>query len=240
MLITVDAVVEYNDAGYLVYAGNFPGAFARGRILEEAREKMDGEIRRYVLWAQGTRLPQDAQIMTRIVQEKRSSLQVCDADSDVLFDSERPPMEAGEYAAQKTLAIRSASDFQKLYDAVPDRHCTCLPARQTFYGARPRTAEEMYLHTNNVTSYYVGEIGVNLQNTLAIAENRRQAFRLIECVPGFLNNAIFDGSYNEQWSLRKVLRRFLWHDRIHARALWRMATRIWGADMTSDPYHFAD
>ena len=28
-------------------------------------------------------------------------------------------------------------------------------------------------------------------------------------------------------TLRKVLRRFLWHDRIHAKALWRMARRIW-------------
>lgn len=24
------------------------------------------------------------------------------------------------------------------------------------------------------------------------------------------------------WSVRKVLRRFVWHDRIHAKAMWKM------------------
>lgn len=39
-----------------------------------------------------------------------------------------------------------------------------LPARKTFYGAVPRTAEEMYVHTKNVNAYYFGEIGVEAGN----------------------------------------------------------------------------
>ena len=33
----------------------------------------------------------------------------------------------------------------------------------------------------------------------------------------FLKNPVISGSYGEEWSLRKLLRRFVWHDRIHAR-----------------------
>ena len=37
----------------------------------------------------------------------------------------------------------------------------------------------------------------------------------------------------------KVLRRFLWHDRIHAKALYRLAVRLGGTPIP-DPFHWAD
>ena len=41
----------------------------------------------------------------------------------------------------------------------------------------------------------------------------------------------------ERWTLRKLLRRFLWHDRIHARAMWRTAAPLWGSAV-ADPFGF--
>ena len=46
------------------------------------------------------------------------------------------------------------------------------------------------------------------------------------------------GSYGEDWSLRKVLRRFIWHDRIHAKAMYRMATKVFGAESIVNPFYF--
>lgn len=46
----------------------------------------------------------------------------------------------------------------------------------------------------------------------------------------FLQNAVIEVSYGEDWSLRKVLRRFVLHDRIHARAMYRMAVKVFGAE----------
>ena len=42
----------------------------------------------------------------------------------------------------------------------------------------------------------------------------------------------------ELWTMRKVLRRFLWHDRIHARAMWRMARRTFPEAEIPDPVFF--
>lgn len=81
-----------------------------------------------------------------------------DADSDVLFQSEENALTMEEYTRLKTLALKSAIDFQKLYDSVPDKQKSNLANRKTFYGQVPRTAEEMYLHTKNVNSYYFNEI----------------------------------------------------------------------------------
>ena len=57
-------------------------------------------------------------------------------------------------------------------------------------------------------------------------------------MPNFLQNTVFEGSYDEMWSLRKVLRRFIWHDRIHARAMYRMAVKLFGAESIENPFCF--
>jgi len=37
-----------------------------------------------------------------------------------------------------------------------------------------------------------------------------------------------------------VLRRFIWHDRIHSKAMYRMAVRTFGRDAVPDVYAFAE
>ena len=57
---------------------------------------------------------------------------------------------------------------------------------------------------------------------------RRRGFEALEKQPDFLHNPTFEGSWEEDWTLRKLLRRFIWHDRIHARAMERMRKRTFG------------
>ena len=53
-----------------------------------------------------------------------------------------------------------------------------------------------------------------------------------------LENKVFEGSYGEEWSVAKVLRRFIWHDRIHAKAMYRRAfDAFWDADI-DNVFHF--
>ena len=100
------------------------------------------------------------------------------------------------------------------------------------------TAFEMYTHTKNVNAYYFGEIGVDADNEGTIQDCRRRGFEILERQSGFLDRDPEEGSYGEFWSLRKVLRRFLWHDRIHAKAMYRHAIRHYAPDQILDPYFF--
>lgn len=231
----IECVWEHNGDDTLLYAGNLPGAYARGESLEAARGKMEREAVSYLRWA-GKPTPEAFDL--ELVQEKVSGLEIRDADSDVLFDSEKGPLSMEEYGKLKALAMKSAEDFLALYRAVPDKTISCLPLRKSFYGPVPRTAEEMYTHTKNVNSYYFGEIGVEADNDGTIADCRRRGFAALERLPGFLENAVFHGSYGEDWTLRKVLRRFVWHDRIHARALYRMAVRTFGENAVANIFRF--
>ena len=230
----IRCVWEHNRNDSMLYSDNFVGAFTRGETKEAAIQKMPSEIMSYLKW-KGEMVSDSFEPV--IVQEKESALTVSDADSDVLFDEEKKPLSISEYEELKALALKSARDFQALYDAIPNKNKSCLPVRTTFYGQIPRTAFEMYEHTKNVNDYYFGEIGVETDHEGNIVECRQRGFAVLESRADFLKNTVYLGSYDEEWSLRKVLRRFIWHDRIHAKAMYRMAVKTFGDDIPN-VFHF--
>ena len=233
----IHCVWEHNGNDSLLYAADLPGAYTRGESRETVLARMAGEAASYLRWkGEKVRLPLEIEIG----QEKTSELTIRDADSDVLFDSERNPLTWEEYTELKMLAMKSAADFLALYEAVPDKHKSSLPERKTFYGAVLRTAEEMYRHTKNVNAYYFGEIEVNADNEGTIVECRVRGFESLEKMPDFLKKPVYAGSYGEDWTLRKLLRRFLWHDRIHARAMYRMAVKTFGPDSVPNVFGFEE
>ena len=231
----IACVWEHNGGDTLLHAVDFPGAYARGASLQEAMDKMRIEIPAYCAWA-GLLSPENAEAV--IVQDAACGLQVRDADSDVVFDREREPLTVADYQRLKALALRSAADFLALYNAIPEKNRAVQKPRETFYGAVPRTAEEMYRHTKNVNAYYFGEIGVDADNEGSILDCRRRGFDALEQQKDFLKNPVIEGSYGELWSLRKMLRRFLWHDRIHAKAMYRMAITLFGKERIPDIFYF--
>ncbi len=236
----IKCIWEHNNDGGILYIENYTGAFTRGNSLENAVSKIPREINSYLSWL---RKPIPETLEYEIVQEKVSALDVKDADSDVIFESERCPLTFEEYKTLKDLALKSAADFYTVYQSVPDKNKSCLPERGTFYGKRPRTAEEMYIHTKNVNDYYFGEIGIETDNEGTILECRQKSFLLLEKQPDYLNDAVYAdkdelSGYSEEWSLRKVLRRFVWHDRIHAKAMLRMAIKTFGSDEVLDVFRF--
>lgn len=228
-------VWEHNGDDTLLYAVDYIGAYTRGESLEIAKAKMPDEIASYFRWL-GEDVSDSMEVV--IAGEKGSDLAIKDADSDVLFESEKVPLTADEYEKLKALALKSAKDFLALYDSIPDKSATAIAERKTFYGQVPRTADEMYEHTKNVNEYYFAEIDVDADNGGTIYECRKRGFEALEAKPDFLVNAVIEGSYGEDWTLRKVLRRFIWHDRIHARAMYRMAVKVFGAENVANPFCF--
>ncbi len=231
----IPCVWEHNHNDTLLYAIDYIGAYTRGENLDVAVAKMPQELISYLKWC-GKDTPNSFEII--IAHAKESSLAIRDADSDVLFESETLPLTVDEYEKLKTLALQSAKDFLALYQSIPDKNATATPARKTFYGQVPRSANEMYIHTKNVNAYYFSEIGVNANNDGDIYVCRKHGFEILETTDDFLKNAVVEGSYGEDWSLRKVFRRFIWHDRIHARAMYRMAVKVFGAENIQNPFHF--
>ena len=230
----IEAVCEYNDLGYLIYAANYPGAFVRGTTENEALAKFPGELKSYLRWCGA---PPASEISVEIVQRKLSELPICDADSDVLFDLERRALTQAEYETLKLLVLKSARDFTALYGSIPHPDISGRPPRRTFYGAVPRTPRQMIEHVNSTTAYYAAAFGIELENLPDLYANRMQALSEVEHLDDFLSDRVYIAPDGESWTVRKLLRRFLWHDRIHARAMWRTASALWGAQI-ANPFFF--
>ena len=128
----IKCVWEHNGNDSLLYSTNYIGAFTRGETKEVALSKMQGEVKAYLRWKeesgqgiaelsarQGSKgetgiIGTDKEaFVAEIVQEHPSGLDICDADSDVLFDAEKEPLTMPEYLELKALALKSAEDFLK-------------------------------------------------------------------------------------------------------------------------------
>lgn len=158
----VEVAVEFNDKGYLVHFVGFPGAFVRGRTLEDAISKVQEEIASYLRWLEQEAAFESVEVI--VIQEKESVLEIQDGDTDIIIESETKPLSLSEYLELKRLALKSAQNFQTLFDSIPEKTIPLVPERRTFYGYVPRSALEMYEHTKNVNSYYFGEIGIEVGN----------------------------------------------------------------------------
>lgn len=224
---TINVILEYNTKGYLAYCQDYPGAFSRGATKEQAFSKIKNELKSYLSWI-GYRSFYLDSYEIKVVQSKQSTLAIHDADTDILFDSEKKPISRETFEEWKHLVLRSASDFLAMYEAIPDQNFSNQPLRKTFYGVVPRSAKEMYEHTNEVTAYYMNGLSIKMPLSSDIISNRILAMELLEEQHELLNNNIFYAPDGEAWTLSKVMRRFLWHDRIHAKAMYRMAVLIWG------------
>ncbi|MDO4564725.1 MAG: hypothetical protein Q4C04_03850 [Clostridia bacterium] len=231
----IDAILEYNEKGCLLWAEGYPGAFSRGKTASEAVAKLPAEVASYLLWAHEKRTEFDE---VSIVFEKKSQLNVEDADSDLLFPSERLPMDMAEYIQKKELALRSAHDFSVLYLSVPQRKRALVKSRPTFYGRIPQSAEEMLNHTNSTLAYYAAGVGVDFECLPDFERSRLAFFRAIEQSPDLLQPRIFIAEDGEEWTVKKLMRRLIWHDRIHARALYRKAVSFWGKARIANPFGF--
>lgn len=201
----IRAVWEHHEDDSLLYASNVIGAFTRGATKEEAIRKMPAEVRSFLTWAKED-LP--ISFTLAIVQEKESTLDIADADSDVLFDSERDDLTPENYDLLKARVLQSAKDFLALYEAFPDPHKTVYTPRKTFYGLTPVTAEEMYRHTKNVNAYYWGEIGVEVSNDGTMLENRIRGFQALETRDDYLSGKVFDGSWENNGLCRRCFEDF--------------------------------
>ena len=68
--------------------------------------------------------------------------------------------------------------------------------------------------------------------------DRKQLFIGLEGQPGYLAGRIVTGPDGEQWTLPKLLRRLLWHDALHGRALYRKAITFWQKERIKNPFGF--
>lgn len=207
--------------GFLV---DLPGAFVRGKDEEEALSKVRQEAKSYFDWLGILRA---APTKWQIVQRHHCQLMVEDADGEILLDADRGPVSEDEFQILVGLVCHSARTFKSLYDSSALKHWVDPPrVRKTFYGECPKTIQEVFDHVNATQHYYFSRTGLppreGEKDYLAVRELYTNGIERLFRSQG--NSRVYDVD-NELWTLKKILRRFVWHDRIHGKALTRILAK---------------
>jgi hypothetical protein len=240
----VSVALETKRKGYIGFLVELPGAYVRGRTEEAALSKVDSEVRSYLRWV-GTP-PRKSKYRSVVVQRHRGSLMVEDADTDILLEHDKAKLDEAEFAALEKLALRSGETLSTLCDRseLPD-WIDPRKARKTFYGKCPASIRETLDHVNGTQYYYLSRMRIPEDRAGAVrfADGRRACLARIAETYRRDGNARLCEVDGEAWTLKKVLRRFIWHDRIHAKAIVRITQeqkRLGLIGPFSDPFFLFD
>ena len=216
-------IYETNGLGFLGWITDLPGAYIRGKTLEEARGKVNKEIALCTEWLNFEKAV-DMQINEEI---KKSDLHIEDADSDIIFDSELIDFDKqDDFLFWCDKVLLSGTKTEEIYKRMKNKSLIDITMkRKTFYGDVYCTINDQYRHIVNVQNYYLNQIGTEM--------NIADEFRLnrMEFIEKLKEKYLKDGNKlyrneSEDWTVKKVIRRTSWHDRIDIRAIERMEKRL--------------
>jgi hypothetical protein len=238
---TISIAFETNGKGVMGFLVDLPGAFVRGEDEEEALSKLRHEIKSYLDWLGILRA---SQANWQIVQRHYCQLMVEDADGEILLDADRGVLPEEEFQILARLVRCSARTFESLYDSSALKYWVDPSrARRTFYGECPKTIQEIFDHVNSTQHYYFSRVGLlpSKEQTDFMATRELYTDGIEHLFRSQGNSRIHDID-NELWTLKKILRRFIWHDRIHGKAVTRILAkqkRLGLIESYEDPFHFS-
>jgi len=231
---------ETNGRGCLGFIVQLPGAYVRAPTETEALTKVRLEMASYYRWL-GIKAP--LLVRTMITQWHQSQIKVEDADSEILLDADRKPFQKDEFRLLLDLVKYSGETFFKAYENAEHKDWVDESKRRSaFYGAVPSTIGAVMEHVSTTQHFYLARMGVQMENgTDDFLEIRvRCADQLVRLYEMGISSSVV-ASGEELWTLKKVMRRLIWHDRIHGQAIIRMQVKqkqLKLIDDFSDPFRF--
>ena len=218
-------IYETNGLGFLGWITDLPGAYIRGKTLEEARGKVNKEIALCTEWLNFEKAI-DMQINEEI---KNSDLHIEDADSDIIFDSELIDFDKKEeFLFWCNKILLSGTKTEEIYKRMKNKSLIDITMkRKTFYGDVYCTINDQYRHIVNVQNYYLNQIGTEMNIADELRLNRMEFIEKLKEKYLKEGNKLYRNE-SEDWTVKKVIRRTIWHDRIHIRAIERMENRLSG------------
>jgi hypothetical protein len=237
-LLTVS--FETNGKGYLGFIAELPGAFVRGRDKEEALSKVPREASSYLRWSTGAADPTPYRV--KVAEVRRSTVDVDDADSEILIEADKKPLNRHQLAELREVAMRSGASFVGLYSEARLKDWTD-PARvrKTFHGDNPKTVRETFDHVKEAHNFYLSRFKLSCDTRANFTEVRAAMLDRIEGLFERDGGSKVYEADGESWTIRKAIRRLVWHERIHGKAIVRMLEKqkqLKLIDRYADPFFF--
>lgn len=202
------------------------GCFARGSSREEVIERTPQAIADYFNWRDGYQ---------RVTNEAASRLTITVAEEFVNYETldgywvnsffafDKRPLSSGEIDDVRWMLSCTRSDLLATVRRIP---VTALD--DTIEGDRFGSVKAILKHVATAERWYFDKLGLAVPkealstDVLGMLETVRR--NTIVQLPRLLNDTTVRESHGELWSPRKVVRRTLWHERVHTWHIQRVAS----------------
>lgn len=238
----LSVAMETNGRGFMGFIVELPGAFVRGPGENEALAKVPIEAQSYIRWLGSE---EHASFNSQVVQRHSCSLMVEDGDCEILLDSDKGFVSESEWRQLTEMAKYSGETFCELFDSAKLKDWVDeARIRKTFYGNNKKTIQEIFDHVKRTQYYYLSRTSQRLfeNEEESLMMIRKDCFQILNQLFGQHNNSRLFRLDNEDWTLKKIMRRFIWHDRIHGKAIVRILEkqkRVGLVGHYRDPFQFS-
>ncbi|MDP3179091.1 MAG: DinB family protein [Spirochaetaceae bacterium] len=215
-----------NETGWMAWCLDVDGFATWARCEIEVLGKMPAKLAEHRAWlaSRGLASP-DVGNDVRVVERVRGN--------EALFSPDFAPCEAEDIERALLLLAASRADLLRTVEALPGEALDWDPPYRAFAAwARWRSARSILAHVANCeTHYYLPAIGHESRLPPAspegdwarnLAAHREETVAFLLGLKSSPDRARIDFADGEAWSVRKVLRRLVWHELLHLKSIRRI------------------
>ncbi len=197
---------------------DLPGAYAAGQTREDALQTLAQEVRDYWAWLRkfGEGAPSENEpVEVEVVETFRAFKSSPDYEVNALFAPDARPVEEEEIPRYLRLLEMSRTELLEVLSRVP---------REAFEwkrDERTRTIREILRHVAQTEIWYLSRVLSVDSMTLLLEATRAIAKDYLSRLDVTQRGRVVTHA-GEQWSARKGVRRFLWHERYHTKSIRRI------------------
>lgn len=213
------------DGSAQIFVQELPGCYSRAPTFDEAVGKAHSRIREFLDWLgkHGEQVREaDYDIETEISETVKGNWPVNLGDSQALFKADLSPLDDEELKRCLRFMRYARDDLTDLYLDAPKDSLDWKPDEAT-----PRDIRHIAEHVAECSFFYIERLKarefkdwplnfLEVANELAVMRLLNLSKDEMNCTPSYHAPGEWTGTSDpEGWTARKVLRRFIWHERLH-------------------------
>jgi predicted RNase H-like HicB family nuclease/uncharacterized damage-inducible protein DinB len=233
--------LEHGERWWYAHVAELPGCFTRGETREEVLEALPDAIAHHVTFLEVRSHPVSQKTREfRVVEEAHGIPELGEAGGAVaLFASDEEPVGEREFKLFLDLMRWNREELLGIVEPLSENERNARPLSDKW------TIEETLRHVANAEEWYVSRLGAEIQeecegfvrginpeerwgSILERLEATRQGgvhaleYAFGRGVEGVFTRAAYTQHSEERWTFRKVLRRFVEHEREHIGTIERV------------------
>jgi predicted RNase H-like HicB family nuclease/uncharacterized damage-inducible protein DinB len=237
--------LEHGERWWYAHVEELPGCFTRGETREEVLGALPDAVAGHVAFLEARGHPVDKTTLDfRVVEEILGIPELGEAGGAVaLFTSDEEPVGEGEFSRFLNLMRWNRGELLGIVESLSENERNARPLSDKW------TIEETLRHVANAEEWYVSRLGAEIQEECEgfvrginpdeswgsilerLEATRRGCVHALEYafgrgVEGVFTRAAYTQHPEERWTFRKVLRRFVEHEREHIGTIKRVVEAL--------------